>query len=86
MSTLQDTNRIEPKADDLEMASEGLGQRGQPLAYSVAEAANLLGISRALAYSLARQHRLPVVQLGRRLVIPRRALDQFLDAGGLRES
>ncbi len=44
------------------------------LAISVAEAAVLLGISRALAYELVARGDLPSLRLGRRLVIPRRAL------------
>lgn len=46
---------------------------------SVTEAAELLGISRALAYELARSQRLPVVRLGRRLVVPRKALAFWLE-------
>jgi excisionase family DNA binding protein len=46
---------------------------------SVTEAAELLGISRALAYELARSQRLPVVRLGRRLVVPRKALVFWLE-------
>ena len=44
------------------------------LTLSVEEAAQLLGISRALAYELVGQHRLPSLRLGRRIVVPRRAL------------
>lgn len=44
------------------------------LTLSVEEAAQLLGISRALAYELVAQHRLPSLRLGRRIVVPRRAL------------
>lgn len=46
---------------------------------TVTEAAGLLGISRALAYELARSQRLPVVRLGRRLVVPRKALVFWLE-------
>ena len=46
---------------------------------SVTEAAELLGISRALAYELERSQRLPVVRLGRRLVVPRKALVFWLE-------
>ena len=46
---------------------------------SVTEAAELLRISRALAYELARSQRLPVVRLGRRLVVPRKALVFWLE-------
>lgn len=46
--------------------------------YTVQEAARLLGISRGLAYELVKQGRLPVVRLGKRLVVPRAALQRLL--------
>jgi excisionase family DNA binding protein len=49
------------------------------LVVSVTEAAELLGISRGLAYELARAGQLPSLRLGRRLVVPRAAL---LDVAG----
>ena len=47
-------------------------------AMSVAEAAAALGISRALAYDLVRQGEIPSVRLGRRIVVPRIAVEQLL--------
>jgi excisionase family DNA binding protein len=47
--------------------------------YTVQEAARLLGISRGLAYELVKQGRLPVVRLGKRLVVPRAALQRLLE-------
>lgn len=43
--------------------------------------ARLLGINRSTAYDLARRDRLPVpvIRLGRRMVVSRRALRQLLD-------
>jgi len=56
------------------------------LCLSVPEAAKILGISRGLAYELARSGRLPALRFGRRLLIPRAALERMLnetqDAGG----
>ena len=49
------------------------------LTVSVEEAAEILGISRALAYSLVARHELPSLKLGRRVVVPRRALDRLLE-------
>lgn len=46
---------------------------------SVAEAAEVLGISRAHAYDCVRSGELPSITLGRRVVIPLRALDELLD-------
>ena len=48
------------------------------LTLTVEEAAHLLGISRGLAYELARLGQLPVVRLGRRLLVPRAALENML--------
>ena len=49
------------------------------LALSVEEAGELLGISRDLAYDLVARREIPSVRLGRRLVVPRRALEEALD-------
>jgi excisionase family DNA binding protein len=49
------------------------------LTITVEEAAEILGISRALAYSLVARQELPSLKLGRRVVIPRRALEHLLE-------
>ena len=49
-----------------------------PLVYTVGEVAGLLGISRTLAYELVARGALAHVRLGRRIVIPRHALEQLL--------
>ena len=49
------------------------------LTLSVDEAAALLGISRALAYELIARRELPSLRLGRRIVVPRRALEQLVE-------
>ena len=51
----------------------------QRLTLSVPEAAAMLGISRALAYELVGRGELPVVRLGRRMVVPRKSLEALLD-------
>jgi excisionase family DNA binding protein len=53
-------------------------QPAESLTLSVAEAAGLLGISRALAYDLVRTGDIPAIRLGRRLVVPRHALFDLL--------
>lgn len=50
------------------------------LTYTVTEAANVLGISRALAYELIARDELPSIRLGRRIVIPAGALHGVLEA------
>ena len=56
------------------------------LCLSVPEAAKMLGISRGLAYGLARSGKLPALRFGRRLLISRAALERMLnetqEAGG----
>lgn len=48
---------------------------------TVTEAAGILGISRAFAYELVARGELPAVKLGRRIVVPKRALASLLDIG-----
>jgi excisionase family DNA binding protein len=50
------------------------------LVLTVAEAGELLGISRAFAYELVARGELPVIRLGRRRLVPRRALLALIDA------
>lgn len=47
---------------------------------TVPEAAERLGISRAFAYELVARGEIPFLRLGRRIVIPRRALERMVDA------
>lgn len=49
------------------------------LTLTVPQAAEVLGISRALAYELVARGELPSLRLGRRVVVPRRALERFID-------
>lgn len=53
---------------------DGARPRRDRLVLTIAEAAELLGISRAFAYELAAQGGLPTIRLGRRRLVPRRAL------------
>lgn len=48
------------------------------LAYSVNEAARLTGLSRDLLYDQMRRGNLPCVKIGRRRLITRQHLEQFL--------
>jgi excisionase family DNA binding protein len=47
---------------------------GDRFTLSVAEAGQLLGVSRAFAYELAARRELPTIRLGRRVMIPKVAL------------
>lgn len=48
------------------------------LTLTVEETATLLGISRGSAYEAARRGQIPVVRIGRRLLVPRTRLEQLL--------
>ena len=50
----------------------------RPLVLSVGEAATLLGISRAHAYELVARGELPHLRLGRRVVVPKHAIEALL--------
>jgi excisionase family DNA binding protein len=51
----------------------------EPLAYSVAQAAELLGLGLGLTYSLVRNGTIPARKLGSRWVIPRAAFRAWLN-------
>jgi excisionase family DNA binding protein len=55
------------------------------LCIKVEEAAMMLGISRNFAYDLVKQHKLPVVQFGKRKLIPKAALIKMLEKGAENE-
>jgi len=52
--------------------------KGQTLVLTVAEAARLLRISRNTCYELVAQGRIPHVRLGRRILIPRFGLEEWI--------
>ena len=51
----------------------------EKLTLTVDEAAQLLGIGRGLASSMIREGRLPHLRFGKRIVVPRKALERFLE-------
>ena len=51
------------------------------LCITVPEAAAMLGLSRNFAYELVKQGQLPVIRFGKRLLIPRVALEKRLEEG-----
>jgi excisionase family DNA binding protein len=53
---------------------------GDRLVLTVAEAADRLGISSDLAYDLVARSELPSLRLGRRIVIPRIALQELVES------
>ena len=49
------------------------------LVFTITEAAQLLGISRAFAYELAAKGEIPIVRFGRRIVVPKAQLLALLN-------
>ncbi len=52
------------------------------LTHTVEEAGRLLGVSRNSAYALARTGELPTIRLGKRLLVPKAALERLLATVG----
>lgn len=50
------------------------------LTLTIDETAKLLGIGRQLAYDRVKTGEIPVIKIGRRLVVPRRALEKLLES------
>lgn len=51
------------------------------LTYSVAEVAQLLGISRGSVYTYIRSGEIRSLTLGSRIVVPRRVIEELIDVG-----
>jgi len=54
------------------------------LCVTVPEAAEMLGMSRNFAYQLVREGKLPSIRFGKRILIPKAALEKMLEEGGIR--
>ena len=50
----------------------------EKIAYSITETADMLGISKSHAYELVKERKLPVLELGRRKVIPKEYLELWI--------
>ena len=50
----------------------------EPLTYTVTEAARLLGLSKNSAYAAVHSGELPVVRIGRRMLVPKIAIERLL--------
>jgi len=53
----------------------------EKLTLTVKEASRVLGISRGLAYSMVKNGEIPSVRFGKRVLVPRRALERVLEKG-----
>lgn len=53
----------------------------EKLTLNIVEAAKLLGIGRNLCYDRVKTGEIPVIKIGRRFLVPRRALERLLEQG-----
>ncbi|ROR28518.1 excisionase family DNA binding protein [Mobilisporobacter senegalensis] len=51
----------------------------EKLTYSVTEAAELIGIGKSLMYELVRENKIPVVRMGKRILIPKIRFENFIN-------
>jgi excisionase family DNA binding protein len=56
------------------------------LTYTVAEAGAILGLSRGASYEAANRGELPVIRIGRRIVVPKAALERLLDSAAVKQA
>ena len=66
--------------DRLKIKNKELSEMTDKKTLTVAEAIAVLGISRTLAYRLIKDGKLPVIRLGKRVLIPVSALEKILTA------
>lgn len=52
----------------------------EKLAYNMKEVAEILGISKSLAYEMAKKGELPVIKMGTRILVPIKRLEEMFDA------
>lgn len=52
----------------------------EPLLLSVPEAARLLGVGATFGWTMVRRGEIPTIKLGRRVLVPRAAIEQLADA------
>jgi excisionase family DNA binding protein len=67
-----------PLAPGTGLASGAIAPAGDRLVLTVEEAATLLGISRAFAYEATNRGDIPSIRIGRRILVPKAALDRLL--------
>ena len=53
--------------------------------YTIEEAIQMLGLSRATVYKLVKEGKIPALRIGRRLVIPKAAFEKMLDGATIKE-
>ena len=66
---------------DERRTSRGVSPVEARLVYTVEEAAKLLGISRSFAYEAVNNGQIPSMRIGRRILVPKAALERVLLTG-----
>ena len=56
-----------------------INQTSETLAYSVPEVGKMLGLGRSSVYEAVRTGQIPSITIGRRILIPRAALERLLE-------
>lgn len=62
------------------------GSPDEPLTLSVQATAKILGVSRGSAYEAIRTGQIPSIRFGKRIVVPRAALNRMISQADNRES
>ena len=62
-----------------------MSESARPLVYTIDEASRLLRIGRNHAYDAAKSGELPTVKIGKRILVPRLALEAMLARAGQQE-
>lgn len=50
----------------------------EKLVYNISEVADILGISKTFAYTLVKQNKLPAIRIGKRIIVARIRLEQWI--------
>ena len=51
----------------------------EKLAYNMKEVAEVLGMSKSLAYEMAKKGELPIIRMGNRILVPIKRLEEMFD-------
>lgn len=51
----------------------------EKMTYTVKEAAELLGVSKSFMYKMIQNNEIPVLKLGKRIIIPKTKFQQFIN-------
>lgn len=64
--------------DDTEIYRKG-NNAMEKLVYNATEMAEILGISRSYAYQLIKQKKVPVIEIGNKMMVPKKQLQRWID-------